>query len=282
MILSIGKVRESSMDIYSYLDYRTLLNDFYESSKRESEVFSYRYIGIKVGLDAAYVMRVFKKSRHISAKVIPKFIKLLKLDRNEARYFELLVQFGKAKTEEERKIYFEKLLDIRGIDITTVSMDQYEYYSKWYHTAIRSLFEFYRFTGSYKELGAKLEPSITEKQARESVELLLRLGLLEILEDGSYFPTTLFVTSGDSWTMNAIKRYQEDTMDLAKSALFQLSKDVRDISTVTITANHNNLNRMRELVQKFRQDVMKISDEGSTADTLYQLNIQLFPLVKED
>jgi uncharacterized protein (TIGR02147 family) len=68
------------------------------------------------------------------------------LKKSETAYFEALVSFNQAASFKERDFSFEKLNSIRpsGVrdsDGRRLRQDQYEYFSKWYHAAIRALID---------------------------------------------------------------------------------------------------------------------------------------------
>ena len=89
--------------VFDYLDYREFLKDFYEKRKQEGSYFSYRLFSSRVGIDASYLAKVIIKTRHISNKSIPAFIKFCGLKGKEADYFENLVYFGKAKSDKQSR-----------------------------------------------------------------------------------------------------------------------------------------------------------------------------------
>jgi uncharacterized protein (TIGR02147 family) len=66
-------------------------------------------------------------------------------------------------------------------------------------------------------------------------------------------------------------------MQLAEESLVRDSKDLRDISTLTLSFPHKDIDELREIVKTFREKVMQWVSLKSESDTVYQLNIQLFP-----
>src|SRR6185295_11047088 len=102
----------------------------------------------------------------------------LKLGKLEAEYFELMVLFTQAKTNEVKDHYFQKMLGIkRKLKIVKINEEQYEYYTKWYHPVIRSLVSKVDFGDGnggddYAKLAHCLMPPIPARDARKSVQLL--------------------------------------------------------------------------------------------------------------
>src|SRR6185369_4159464 len=74
--------------------------------------------------------------------------------------------------------------------------DQFQFYSKWYHSVIRSLIEMAGFKDDFKRLAAALSPRITAREAEASVRLLEKLGLIVKNADGVYQATHKTITTG--------------------------------------------------------------------------------------
>jgi uncharacterized protein (TIGR02147 family) len=264
--------------IFEYLDYRSFLKDYYEERKSRQSFFSYRLFGTKVGVDASYLVKVLIKARHISNGSIARFAAFCGLRDKEAEYFEALVHFVKAKSHKESKLYFEKLLSIKSMDADVLLSHQYEYYKKWYHSAIRSALEYHEFTDDYKALAQKLSPAISPKQAKESVALLEKLGLIARDAAGIFRLTNSAVTTGPQWQSLAIRAFQEETIRLSLESLARHPKKSRDVSTVTMNIDEQDFEELRERIREFRSTVIKFVNEETKPDRTYQLNIQLFPL----
>ncbi len=266
--------------IFSYLDYHKYLKDYYDMKKQKNHFFSYRYMGQKIELDAGFLVKIMQGKGHLSQKAIPRVLSFFKFTPREADYFEAMVQFARAKSEKDVKRYFDLMLQLRGVEASCTEERQYSFYSKWYHTAIRSLLEFYPFHGDFKALAAKLSPNISEEEARDSIALLEELDFIRRDEDGLYALTDTIITTGSSWRSKAIRNFQRESIQLSMESLERHDKSIRDISTVTIGVNHNDLKRMSELAKDFRQAVLQMKTDNKDSDAVYQINIQITPLTE--
>jgi uncharacterized protein (TIGR02147 family) len=266
--------------VKNYLEYRDFLRDFYNDKKEASPYFSYRYMGAKLSIDASHLVKIFQKQRHINSKSIDCFIDFCGLTGTDAEYFSSLVCFNKAKSDRDIKQHYERLLALRGVKAYTLGKQQYEYYQKWYYSTILTLLDFYPFTGNYKKLAARLDPPITEAQARKAIRLLKTLGLVTRRANGTLELTNKIVTSGEGCPSVAVKTFQEETMKLAVESLHRHGRQERNISTVTITAAKKDLEQINEIIEEFRSSLLKFAADAKTPDTVYQLNIQLFPVTQ--
>lgn len=268
------------VNIFNYFDYQRFLRDSYGYKKQQNPSFSYRYIGRKVGIDPGYLVKVFQGKKHIASRSIPLFVKLLNLKKKETEYFELLVLFNKAKTNTEIKSYFEKLLTYAEIDERPVEADKYEFYQKWYYTAVRELIAISEFKGDFADLAGQVIPEITTSEARKSVELLQRLGFIKKSNKGLYGVTSRFITTGDNWRSIAIRSFQKETIKLAECSLDTIAKEERDVSTVTITLSASGFGEVQKRLASFRRELLEISHGDEERDTAYHINLQVFPIAR--
>ena len=267
------------LNIFDYLDYRQYLRDFYENEKKTKPWFSYRYLSSKVRLNPGYIVKVFQGKIHLGEKNIDSFADLMRLSGKEREYFTELLHFGRAKHENEIEQRFERLQSIKGLQFRTIADSKSDFFAQWYHMAVRSLLSIFPFDGKdYRKLASMLSPRITAPQARESIRLLEELKMVVRDEDGMYRVTEQFISTGDKWTSAAIRNYQKKNIELSLSAIETYNKELRDISSVTMTVGLKNMAVIREKVRQFRQELLFMSQEGQDDDAVVQLNIQVFPV----
>ncbi|MGM0442940.1 MAG: TIGR02147 family protein [Fibrobacterota bacterium] len=269
--------------VYDYLNYREFMRAYYKHRKEENRNFSLRVFGRLTDIDASYLSKVIKEQRHLGEQYIPNIAAALKLDPSESDYFENLVYFNKARTEDNRQLYFERILAIRKPHTQCITEDQYEFYAHWYYSAVRNMLEFFPFHrgDSYAQLARGLNPAITEEQARSSLELLLRLDLIKCNDAGRYILTDNAITTGESWTSIAVRKFQNETIELSRQALSRHPRDERDISSVTMNITGEELSAIKKMLRRFRSSVISYVNHVDAPTRVYQLNLQLIPLTDE-
>lgn len=274
---NLWKKGDPMREVYNYLDYQEYLRDFYDEQKEKSSWFSYRYMGNKIDLDPSFLVKVLQGKMNLSIKSIPRVAQFCGLEGPELEYFETLVRFGRAKTAKENKLYFDKLIAMSSLPSHNLTEEQYAFYSKWYHLTVRQVLQYYDWKEGYAELGRQLSPRISAREARESIELLKKLDLIATDENGNYKPTDKIVTTGDSWRSAAIHSYQKETIELAKESLDRHPKEIRDISSITISVNHKDLEEIRRLTAEYRKSLLSMKTGNGESDAVYQVNIQVIP-----
>jgi uncharacterized protein (TIGR02147 family) len=263
--------------LLEYFDYQKYLHDYYEEKKRESPYVSFRYLGSRLQLDPGFLLKVIQGKHHLAEKSISHMCEYFKFTVREKEYFEILVRYNKAKSPSEIKLYFEKLLQLQGSRAKPLQESQYAYYQKWHHSVIHALLSICEFKGNFKELASMLSPAISVAEARASMRLLQRLGIVRRDEKGVYRPVHAFVTSGEKWQAIAVHHFQQENLRLALEALDRHPKESRDISTVTVALSTRDLPEIRERIRQLRQSIMTLENDNKP-DVVFQFNIQAFPV----
>jgi uncharacterized protein (TIGR02147 family) len=269
-------------NVFEYLEYREYLRDHYEYNKSTHSFFSYRYISGKTGLDASFYVKVLQKQLHISDKAIGNLVTFLKFNKKEAEYFRQLVKFNRAKQQDKTKLYFEKLIELREPRISTLDAAKYEFFNKWYYVTIRELLAYYKFSGDYQALAAKLNPPITAVQAKKAIELLEQLGLIRKNAKGEYALTDQFVSTGESWSSIAIENFQREVIALAGTSISRIAKPNRETSTVTVSISRACFESMKERLREVRKELLEMARLDENPQAVFQVNFQIFPVTGVD
>ena len=268
-------------ELFNYTDYRAFLRDFLREQREENGFFSLRYVQQKIGYDAGNLVNVLQGERHLPKRFTDPVVKLCGLKGRRALYFGVLVRYCRTKSNSEARELFEQLSELKRAPSRKVEAQQYDYFKKWHHAALRSLLDYYDFKGNCAELGAQLEPPISPAEAKRAIELLLALGFIEKHAGGSFKPTERIVTTGERWHSLAIESLQEQLIELGKGSIRRFPKERRDISTITMSISPDDFGRIKTILQECRQQILKVVHESQTAESVYQLTMQLFPMTKD-
>jgi uncharacterized protein (TIGR02147 family) len=197
----------------------------------------------------------------------------------ECEYFVSLVHFNNATSLKEKEFHLAKMGELAGRGLGYILGEaHYAYFSEWHHPAVRELACMPSFLGDFAALARSLRPAITAKQARESVDLLLRLGLLRKTAHGRYVQADGNVQTADELTSFIILRYQKEGIRLADAALESVDPEERDISTFTAGISRECFLAVKKELQAFRRHLSRLVEKDRGADRVYQLNLQFFPL----
>jgi len=263
-----------------YLDYRTWLKEAYEARKQESAFFSYRFMAARLEIDAGQLVKILQGKLHMPERGLPRVAKLFALDGRDADYFLELVAFTKARGRKDTAESFNRLMDLKGLDARTMEDRHAAYYLDSRHAVIRSLIGIVPFRGDYEALGRMCDPPFSPQAARESVELLESLKLVNRDEKGIWKLGETHVVQGSTVPVHAVRKFQSDVLQLAQRALDEVPPTDREISTQTIAVGAAELPVLRGWVADFWRQVQLLAQGSNSPDRICHVGVMMFPVAR--
>lgn len=276
------RVRIHDVDsLYDAEDYRVWMKARYEERKQAQPHFSYRYMALRIGMDAGQLVKVLQGKLHLASNKVSGVVKLFGLDPRGEKFLEALVRFGKATATDEIEKRWEDLQALKEVQARELEQDQYEFYTTWIPTAVRGLLSLGEADQGVCALRERLAPHPETVEVERTLDLLRRLGLIECGNDGRWTVVEKHIRTGSQWRERTVRQFQTDTMRLATEALERIPPRRRDISTLTLTLAEKDLPLLRERVAELRRDLVRLAEESDPADAVYQVNVQVFPFTAE-
>lgn len=267
--------------VFDYTDYRKYLVDYFKHQKAIKSFFSHRYFSNKAGLTSSnFLLLVMRGERNITPSLCCRISQAIKHSATEAVYFENMVNFNQAKTSAEKDRFYSRLITThKQLKIQKIEDWQYEYYSKWFNPVIRELVVCEDFDGNLAALSRRLSPSITPAQAKKSLTLLLRLGLI-IKHGKKFIQSSPFLSTGPEIQSVALANFHKTTALFASEAIDKYPKSRRNISSCTINISEEVYHKLVDKINEVRKEVLSIAESSGKSDRVYQVNFHLFPLTK--
>ncbi len=267
------------LNIFEYTHFRDFLRDVYERNKAEGR-FSFRQFALAGGFRSpSFLKLVIDGKRNLSHESIDKFAKALRLKRDEKKYFTHLVLLNQADSIEEKKYYAELLVRSRGYKrVNPLKESQYEYYTRWYHVALRELVGTAGFREDPEWISQTLIPKISASEARAALATLLELGLLKRGKGGKLAVTDRTLSTGDEVDSALIAGFHRQMIERASESLDLFSGREREISAITFGSDEPTMEALRELTRRFRKEALALIVNSKVSNRVYELNFQLFPL----
>lgn len=274
-------MENSSPSIYDYTDYRLFLKDIYNYKKTLDKKFSHRFIANHVrATSSGWFSDVINGRINLTRTYQMSLSKLLHLRQRESDFFEALVDYAQAGSLDEKSRYMQKIISFKEVNPSLIGQKQFEFYSKWYITAIRELLLFYDFKDDYKALGKMLNPSIRPNEAQQAVDILLSLGFVKKDSNGFLRPVTKTITKDTAFRSVHWGNFVTSMMKLAIESVDRHDADIRDISAVTINLSQENFQLAKAHIEELRRRLLALAEQDSSENTVFQCNIQIFPLSK--
>lgn len=274
--------------IFNFLNYREYLQAFYSYKKETVKRYSFGVFSLKAGLKSPnYLKLVMSGSRNITSNNILNFAKALGLNDLETVYWENLVAYNQAKTEQQRRHYLVKLAHSplpngqSGGAIREIR-DEWDYYSSWHNVAVRELVLFEDFKEDPAHIARALKGRITPAQAAQSLELLQRMKFLVRSPEGKLLQAqrqVRYFNQSDVRNL-VIQQFHRSTAELAIDSLERDPVSERDFSALTIGLAGEELERLKTKISDFRKTLNEEFSRTERADLVLQINFQVIPVTE--
>jgi uncharacterized protein (TIGR02147 family) len=285
ILFTMARTFQSTVEpasVFLYSDYRKFLRDSFEGKKADGSTLSYRYICSRTGIKSTgHLSLILQGKANISISLAKRLAEFLKLKKRDKEYFEDLVLFNQAKLHKDKREYFVKMMGFKESAVRLVNEDQYEYYDKWYHCVVRALLDIVPVKDNFGDLAQAIDPPISEKEARNSVELMMRLRLVKKNDLGYFLPSDAVIDSGPAIGSLAVTNYAGNMIDLGKQALDRIPQEERVFSWATLGISEEGYETVLQELREFRRRVYAIA-EADKAQRVYQFNFQVFPVSKKN
>lgn len=266
--------------VLEYDDYRLYLIYRYEEMKKTNSNFSMRAMSKYLGCKSLSHFGLISSGRqNLSEVFLNNFSKRLGLIGKEKRYFRLLVHYNQAKTGDKQRI-LKQLISLKESIPQKLSNRQMGYLSKWYNPVVREYLQIHSVRPGVFDFGRELIPRLKVSQVRESIELLLKLNLIFVNDDGFLKPCEALVSSGPKPLVSTVKKYFNQNLKLAQEAIDLFAKDEKNFSTLVLSLDKETQNLITEELRQARQNIMQIVHDCKTPDRVIQVSLQVFPMSK--
>ncbi len=267
--------------VFDFLDYRAYLRGYYEAHKRTRAGFSFRTFSKRAGLRSPNFFKlVMDGDRNLGAETVPKFADALGLTGSEREFFADLVAFAQAADSVEKNRAFERIAASRRFR-TARRIDGMllTYLSHWYHPAIRELAARADFQEDPKWIAKCLRPTISPSQAAHSLELLQSLGLLQRdAASGRWVRGEPTLTTEHEVSAIGAANFHKQMLQRAAESIDDIPAKLRDLAALTVCVSAQTAAQVKERIHQFREALTELCDAEPEGTTVYQLNVQWFPL----
>jgi uncharacterized protein (TIGR02147 family) len=157
---------------------------------------------------------------------------------------------------------------------------QLQVYNNWYIPVVRELVCIMDFKDDFALLGKSVYPAITSSEAKSAVLLLIKLKMIQKLDNGRYEQCSRAVQAKSELDTMAIMNFTKSMAEKATHALETLPRDQRNFSTVTCGMSRACYELIVAETSAFKDRIVTIinNDISSSSDQVYQYNFQLFPV----
>jgi uncharacterized protein (TIGR02147 family) len=279
-------VKKPDVNVFNYTDYQKFISDWFDAAKLENSWLSHRSFVRAAGYrSSSDISNVIRGERHLSIASAERFARVMELSRAELDYFKLLIRYARAESQTERA---ECLVEINGNksfrEAHVHDVSQHMYWAVWYCPAIYELAQQPSFRSDPAWIAETLCPKITQTQAKEALETLVTLGMLERDAGGGLQPAKRGVqTASPGKPMMSMYFYHHQMIKLAQDALNTVPETERVYYGSTMTVSSETHAEVQRLLREAVTRSLGHCEEASAGrdGRVYQLNVQFFPISEQ-
>lgn len=274
----------SFVNIFDFTRFRKYLAEYQERRQASEPTFSRTEFCNLLGLPntRSYFNDVVQGKR-VTDNMRERFINVIGLKGNEAKYFEAMIDFDQGKTAEVREAAFDAMMHLNKTPQAIVDPDSYEFFGNWYNSTVYAILEVMDIADDVSELAAKIFPPVSEKKLQASLELMKKMSLIRRDERGFWKPTKDSLATVQQSKSHMVLQFQKQCLELSKQALESAGKESRDMTTFTFSVSKKAQKQVEVAAEKFKAQIRRIV----TADTekpeiVEHINLHVFSNIRED
>lgn len=269
------------IQIYNYTNYKSFLKEFHQLSLKNKVNWSLGVWSNQIGLKSKSTLAmILNGDRHPGKDVKSKMIKYFSFKDKEKDYFEKLIELQKSKNPEYTVFLMEKLKSLHPKkNFKLLSSDEFEVISNWHYYIIREMIAWPSFKEDPDWISEQLLFKFTPRECKRCLNDLESLELIK-RENNKFVLNDLHLSSSDEVASEALKRYHEQSLEVAKSSVRKFEPRERYLSGISINIDPEKLSHIKDKIRLFEDELINLFDEPNK-ERIYQFNIQLFPTSKE-
>jgi uncharacterized protein (TIGR02147 family) len=272
---------DSIPNLFDYFDYRDYLQDYYLFHKKKNSAYSYRLFARKAKLGSPnYLKLVVDGKRRITDRTLFQFARGLGLSKDEEKYFRELVMYQEVSDPDSKEIHLRSLLKYQEKQRTAIPLkaERIKFLLDWHHGAVRELINLKDFNEDPKWIAERLGNKITEAQAKESLDLLIRLGILVRNDRGILEQREPLLASSDEVPSHVLKSLHRTFLRKAVNSIFSVPMEKRELSGLVLSVPNHRMKELKEEIKEFRRKLNRKYGLDKMADDVYYVGLYLFPL----
>jgi uncharacterized protein (TIGR02147 family) len=269
-----------NIDIFEFNDPREYLLKVFKNKREKNPRFSLRAWSKQIGLKNHVMLSMtLNGKRNLSSNIAGKIRNSLNLSIDEARYFDTLIHYKNAYSNDE-KIFYANILDALRPEkgFSELDLDIFRLISDWYHMAIIEMTNLKDFKSDPKWIASRLGGDVSVSEVEKAIERLVRLKVLKAV-DNKLVQTDGFRTTPSDIPNEAIKKYHMQILDKAKEALYSQNISERNFQAYTMCIDTAKIPEAKKLMTEFERKLSALMESGS-GNEVYQFNMQLFKLTE--
>ena len=272
------------VNIFDFTKFRKYLVAYQEKRQEAEPTFSRTEFCNQLGLPntRSYFNDVVQGKR-LTDNMLDRFIGVIGLKANEAKYFKAMVRFDQGKTAEVRDQAFSDMMRLNKTPQAIVDPNSYEFFGNWYNSTVYAILEVLDIGDDLTELAQKIFPPVSEKHLKSSLALMQKMDLIKRNEHGFWKPTKESLATVQQSKSQMILQFQKQCLELSKQALESENEESRDMTTFTFAVSKTAQAKVEKATEKFKEQLRQIVTADAEKPTIVEhVNLHVFSNLKQE
>ncbi len=265
-------------EIVEYTDYRKFIQDYYDERKRSS-AFTWRDFARDAGFTSpVYLKYVCEGKKSLSVGAAGSVANAMGLAGFESTYFVLMVSYAHAKGDKAKRAAFEERCALaQAHKVRVLGNEEFDYFKSWKNPVLREIAP--HMPGARPlEMAHACKQKISATEVSETLDFLMKAGLLKKDKNGNYVQTEKSISMGPVDAVPVAAREMQRQMGEFAVKAMDLPLSERDMSGVTMGITRGVYEQIKKEIADFRRRIVAIASADDDTEQVYRLNLQLFPL----
>ena|GEM_PF-3938734 len=270
-------------EIYHYTTHYEFLMKLKADENLAGRKLTYEDLAFSSGVNSrTKIKKMLKGELKVPKKVLNSLSDYFKLDNEQKRYLDLLRVFHDATDSEVSVALYQKVLTMRKKHIqehkvNDLNEKQLKLLEEWYYLPLLSFIGLEKGSTDIFEIMKSFKGQLTTEQISKGIRILIEIDLLKYTSDGTLVKVSESISLLDGLPRILVKKFHQMMIQKAEESIFGIPEDKRHLLSATLTIKETMIPEVKEQIESF---VTKLHSDYAVkdADSLYQLNTQLFNL----
>jgi uncharacterized protein (TIGR02147 family) len=265
--------------VFNFTSMAEYLSELLEFKQQKNPNFSLRSWAKFLGYNGpSYLHQVMASQKKSNISLVNRIASSESLSLRERKYLTVL-HYKNISKDEEREIFESLLVDLKPMQESNLSMDEFSVLSKWYAISMLEMTRLKNFGGHQSEFVSLLKGQVEEEEVSTTLEELVRAGFL-IVDNEVYNKTsksTLVLEPKKSSA--AVRLFHSECLEKARHELDLQDVNSRDFRCTTMTFNKEDYQEVTDTIKDCHQKILKIANKTNEGDSTYIFQSQFFRIV---
>ena len=264
--------------VIEYEDYRSFMNDYYRW-KKQTSAFSWRDFTKKGGFTSPNYMKLVCEGKSgLSKTGVERAADAMDLVGAEREYFRLLVKFGQAKKDADKKAAYTEMKEIASAHkVRVLEGESMSFYESWKFPVLRELAPM--MPGAKPlDIARACGNAFSAEEVRNALAFLTRAKFLKKTADNVYEQVDRSLQMSVAAMPVLVREMHKEMASFAKDAVEKYPVDERNFTGVTMGIDDEDYAEILKELEKCRKRIISIASAKKGGNRVYRLNMQLFPL----